>query len=67
MKGAIQMFDSVQELSAKLTASGYFIDSVMTMDIFLAVKLRKPVILEGQPVVEKQNWRRQWQRPRARI
>lgn len=41
------MFDSVQELSAKLAASGYFIDSVMTMDIFLAAKLRKPVILEG--------------------
>jgi hypothetical protein len=38
------MFDSVQELSAKLAASGYFIDSVMTMDIFLAAKLRKPVI-----------------------
>jgi MoxR-like ATPase len=41
------MFDSVEELSSKLTASGYFIDPVMTMDIFLAGKLRKPVILEG--------------------
>jgi MoxR-like ATPase len=41
------MFDSVEELSGKLAASGYFIDPVMTMDIFLAGKLRKPVILEG--------------------
>lgn len=41
------MFDSVEELSSKLAASGYFIDPVMTMDIFLAGKLRKPVILEG--------------------
>ncbi|MCU1250796.1 MAG: Carbon monoxide oxidation accessory protein CoxD [Edaphobacter sp.] len=41
------MFDSVQELSAKLAATGYFIDPVMTMDIFLAGKLRKPLILEG--------------------
>jgi MoxR-like ATPase len=47
MKGAIQMFDSVEELSAKLAATGYFIDPVMTMDIFLAGKLRKPLILEG--------------------
>ena len=36
------MFDSVEELSAKLAATGYFIDPVMTMDIFLAGKLRKP-------------------------
>jgi MoxR-like ATPase len=41
------MFDSVQKLSAKLAATGYFIDPVMTMDIFLAGKLRKPLILEG--------------------
>lgn len=41
------MFDSVADLSAKLAASGYFIDPIMTMDIFLAGKLRKPVILEG--------------------
>lgn len=41
------MFDSVEDLSAKLATTGYFIDPVMTMDIFLAGKLRKPVILEG--------------------
>jgi SpoVK/Ycf46/Vps4 family AAA+-type ATPase len=41
------MFDSVEELSAKLAATGYFIDPIMTMDIFLAGKLRKPLILEG--------------------
>jgi MoxR-like ATPase len=41
------MFDSVEDLSGKLAAGGYFIDPVMTMDIFLAGKLQKPVILEG--------------------
>jgi MoxR-like ATPase len=41
------MFDSIEELSAKLAATGYFIDPIMTTDIFLAGKLHKPLILEG--------------------
>jgi MoxR-like ATPase len=41
------MFESLESLSLKLRNTGYFIDPVMTMDIFLAGKLRKPVILEG--------------------
>lgn len=41
------MFDSVEELTNKLTGTGYFIDPVMTRVIFLAAKLQKPLILEG--------------------
>ncbi len=41
------MFDSLEDLTTRLSATGYFIDPVMAMDVFLADKLRKPIILEG--------------------
>ncbi len=41
------MFGSLEELSAKLAATGYFIDPVMTQVVFLAAKLQKPLLLEG--------------------
>ena len=41
------MFDSLEELSAKLAATGFFIDPVMTQVVFLAAKLKKPLLLEG--------------------
>jgi MoxR-like ATPase len=41
------MFDSLEDLSRKLSATGYFIDPVMTKVVFLAAKLQKPLILEG--------------------
>jgi MoxR-like ATPase len=41
------MFDSLEDLSSKLAATGYFIDPVMTKVVFLAAKLQKPLILEG--------------------
>src|SRR3984957_6191329 len=41
------MFDSLEELSARLQATGYFIDPVMTKVVFLAAKLQKPLLLEG--------------------
>jgi energy-coupling factor transporter ATP-binding protein EcfA2 len=41
------MFDSLEDLSVKLAATGYFIDSVMTKVVFLAAKLQKPLLLEG--------------------
>jgi hypothetical protein len=33
------MFDSLEDLSPKLAAAGYFIDLVMTQAVFLAAKL----------------------------
>ena len=41
------MFDSLEDLSVKLTATGYFVDPVMTQVVFLAAKLRKPLLLKG--------------------
>ena len=41
------MFGSVEELSKRLADTGYFIDPVMAQVVFLAAKLRKPLILEG--------------------
>jgi MoxR-like ATPase len=41
------MFDSLEELSSKLAATGYFIDPVMTQVVFLAARLKKPLLLEG--------------------
>lgn len=41
------MFDSLEELSTKLSATGYFIDPVMAQVVYLAFKLHKPILLEG--------------------
>jgi hypothetical protein len=41
------MFDSLADLSSKLSATGYFIDPVMVQVVFLAAKLKKPLLLEG--------------------
>ena len=41
------MFDSLDELSRKLAATGYFIDPVMTQVVYLAAMLKKPLLLEG--------------------
>jgi len=41
------MFDTLQDLSIKLKATGYFIDPLMTRIVFLAAKLQKPLLLEG--------------------
>ncbi|HXS78284.1 MAG TPA: AAA family ATPase [Terracidiphilus sp.] len=41
------MFDSVEQLTRKLAAIGYFIDPVMIQVVYLAAKLQKPLLLEG--------------------
>ena len=41
------MFDSLADLSGKLAATGYFIDPVMIQVVFLAARLKKPMLLEG--------------------
>jgi MoxR-like ATPase len=41
------MFESLEDLSTRLTAAGYFIDPVMTQVVFLAGILQKPLLLEG--------------------
>jgi len=41
------MFDSIEQLGHGLTANGYFIDGVMTQVVYLAARMRKPLLLEG--------------------
>src|SRR5260370_5929139 len=41
------MFDSLADLSNKLSSTGYFIDPVKTQVVFLAAQLHKPLLLEG--------------------
>jgi MoxR-like ATPase len=43
------MFESIEDLTTRLTATGYFIEPVMTQVVFLAAKLQIPLILEGPP------------------
>ena len=41
------MFGSLEELTHKLNQTGYFIDSTMAQVVYLAAKMRKPLLLEG--------------------
>ena len=41
------MFNSVEDVSARLAATGYYIDPVMTQVVYLAARMRKPLLLEG--------------------
>jgi hypothetical protein len=41
------MFEPLEDLATRISATGYFIDPVMTQVVFLAAKLQKPLILEG--------------------
>ena len=41
------MFNSINDLGAKLAATGYFIDPVMIKVVYLAVRMQKPLLLEG--------------------
>jgi hypothetical protein len=58
--GATTMFDSLDDLSAKLSATGYFIHPVMTQVVFLAAKLQKPLLLEGPTGSGRPNWPSPW-------
>ena len=49
------MFDSIVELTAKLSATGYFIDPVMIKVVYLASRMQKPLLLEG-PAGSGDDW-----------
>ena len=49
------MFDSINDLAAKLAATGYFIDPVMIQVVFLAAKLQKPRCSQGPQGQAKRN------------
>ena len=43
------MFASIEELSEKLELAKYVIDDVTLKVVFLAARMRKPVLIEGPP------------------
>ena len=47
------LFPTIDALNAALEAAGYFADRRLTTAVFLALKLRRPLLLEGEPGVGK--------------
>jgi MoxR-like ATPase len=47
------LFPSIDSLSAALQAAGYFADRRLATAVFLALKLERPLLLEGEPGVGK--------------
>jgi MoxR-like ATPase len=41
------VFASIEEVSARLRSTGYIADSIATTTVYLAVRLQKPLLLEG--------------------
>ena len=46
-------FSTIDSLSAALQAAGYFADRRLATAVFLALKLQRPLLLEGEPGVGK--------------
>ena len=49
----MMIFPSIDALSAALQAAGYFADRRLATAVFLALKLQRPLLLEGEPGVGK--------------
>jgi MoxR-like ATPase len=47
------MFNSIDDLQSALAAVGYFADRRLATAVFLALKLQRPLLLEGEPGVGK--------------
>jgi MoxR-like ATPase len=47
------LFTSIDALTAALQAAGYFADRRLATAVFLALKLQRPLLLEGEPGVGK--------------
>ena len=47
------MFDSIDSLQQALEAAGYYADRRLATAVFLALKLQRPLLLEGEPGVGK--------------
>lgn len=47
------MFDSIDSLQTALSGAGYFADRRLATAVFLALKLQRPLLLEGEPGVGK--------------
>src|SRR3954471_5126092 len=47
------MFDTIGGLQQALAGTGYFADRRLATAVFLALKLQRPLLLEGEPGVGK--------------
>ncbi len=47
------MFDSIEDTAAELSRFSYIADSGLTTSLFLALKMERPLFLEGEPGVGK--------------
>ena len=48
-----KVFNSVDEVIVALKNEGYFADRALATSVFLALKLKRPLLLEGEPGVGK--------------
>jgi len=46
----LKVFSSLEEVSDRLRSAGYIADSIATSTVYLAAKLRKPLLLEDDDV-----------------
>ena len=53
MKSTPELFPSIDALTAALQDAGYFADRRLATAVFLALKLQRPLLLEGEPGVGK--------------
>src|SRR5215218_722749 len=51
--GPVRGFDSIEELAAALARERYLVDEDLATVVFLALRLRKPLLVEGEPGVGK--------------
>jgi len=47
------VFDTIDSLQQSLAGAGYFADRRLATAVFLALKLQRPLLLEGEPGVGK--------------
>ena len=53
MKSTPELFPSIDALTTALAGAGYFADRRLATAVFLALKLQRPLLLEGEPGVGK--------------
>jgi MoxR-like ATPase len=53
MTSSITIFPTIDALTAALQSAGYFADRRLATAVFLALKLQRPLLLEGEPGVGK--------------
>ncbi len=53
MRGAVQPFSNIADVTDKFATQGYLTDRLLSTTVYLAATLGKPIFLEGEPGVGK--------------